>query len=212
MANIAPFEKETKHYDNWFEEHSALYHEELAAVKSLIPSFSKGIEIGVGTGRFAAPLGIKAGIEPSAKMAAIAKKRGIEIIPGTAEALPLPDKAYDFVLMVTTICFVDDPAKAIKEIYRILQPGGTLIIGFVDKETPLGKNYQKHKEKSRFYKSARFFSTHEVLQLLHNAGFTGCQCVQTLFGDSLQNMQVGYKEGYGEGAFVVIKCKKGAVL
>ena len=208
MPNIEPFEKLTDHYDNWFEEHSGVYSEELKAIEALLPSFEKGIEIGVGTGRFAAPLGIKTGLEPSQKMAEIAKTRGIEVIPGQAEAMPFPDVSYDFVLMVTTICFVDDAKKALQEIWRILKPGGFVIVGFVDKETPLGRLYQKNKEKSRFYKTAHFFSGDEVMRLLQQGGFTDCEAVQTLFGEDLEHIQGGIEPGYGKGAFVAIRCKK----
>lgn len=57
--NTDPFEKYTNDYDAWFEEHPFVYQSELKAVSSLWPSSGRGIEIGVGTGRFAAPLGIK---------------------------------------------------------------------------------------------------------------------------------------------------------
>ena len=211
MANIAPFETQSKHYDNWFEEHSAIYKEELATIKAMMPHFHNAIEIGVGTGRFAAPLGIKKGLEPSAKMADIARKRGIEIISGSAEQIPLDDASYDLVLMVTTICFVDDVKKVLHEIWRILQEEGTVIIGFVDKNSPLGKNYQKHQQESKFYKTARFFSTEEVLKLLEDTGFENCTTMQTLFGETLTSMESGFKTGYGEGAFVVIRCKKGVL-
>ncbi len=46
---------------------------ELAAVESLWPATGQGLEIGVGTGRFAVPLGIKIGVEPARAMAEIAK-------------------------------------------------------------------------------------------------------------------------------------------
>lgn len=208
MANITPFETLTSHYDAWFEEHSEVYQAELDAIRSVIPPFERGVEIGVGTGRFAKPLGIREGVEPSPKMAAIAKKRGIDIIPGEAEKLPLPDAAYDLVLMVTTICFVDDVLRSLREIHRILKPGGTVIVGFVDKETPLGRKYQQHKEQSRFYKTAHFFSSKEVLGYLKEAEFTGCEAIQTLFGEDLQSMRGGIEPGYGKGAFVVIRCNK----
>jgi len=210
MANTEPFDTLTDHYDQWFEEHSRVYEEELKAIKAVMPSFEKGIEIGVGTGRFAAPLGIKNGVEPSAKMAAIARKRGITILEGIAEDLPIDDQSYDFVLMVTTICFVDSAEKALREIYRILKPGGSVIIGFVDKKTPLGRFYLEHQAESRFYKTARFFSSEEVIELLQKSGFSDCVAVQTLFGNTLKEMKGGIEQGHGTGAFVTIRCKKDA--
>ena len=210
MPNIEPFEKLTERYDDWFEEHSGVYAEELKAIRELLPDFEKGVEIGVGTGRFAQPLGIKTGLEPSPKMAEIAKKRGIDVVSGVAEALPFEDESFDFALMVTTICFVDDAQKALKEIHRILKPGGYIIVGFVDKNSPLGRLYQKNRQKSRFYKTAHFFGSQEVLKLLEKSGFSECKAVQTLFGYDLSHMKGGIKPGCGEGAFVAIRCKKDA--
>jgi len=43
-------------------------------VKSLIPEGLNGMEVGVGTGRFALPLGIRVGVEPADNMARIAKE------------------------------------------------------------------------------------------------------------------------------------------
>ncbi len=208
MANIEPFEKLTAHYDRWFDEHADVYRAELEAIRTLLPPFTNGIEIGVGTGRFAAPLGIETGLEPSEKMAKIARKRGIRVYKGEAEAIPFEDERFDFALFVTTICFVDDPLRSLEEIYRILRPGGYVIVGFVDKQTPLGHHYQLHQNESRFYKSARFFSSQEVLTLLEKAGFEACTAVQTLFGPTLERMRGGVKEGFGEGAFVAIRCRK----
>ena len=164
----------------------------------------------MGTGRFAEPLGIKTGVEPSEKMARIAQKRGIRIIPGVAEKLPLPDESYDLALMVTTICFVGDPLKSLKEIHRILRPGGYVMLGFVDAATPLGQKYLAHKAQSRFYQEARFFTTDEVLDLLKKAGFFECQSLQTLYGDDLKHLDTRIEEGHGEGAFVALRCRKSA--
>ena len=86
----------------------------------------KGIEIGVGTGRFAAPLGIESGIEPS-KMAIIAKNRGINVINAFAEHLPIKNSVFDFVLMVTTVCFLDNIENAFQEVKRILKPGAQFV-------------------------------------------------------------------------------------
>ena len=47
-----------------------------------------------------------------------------------AESLPFADSQFDFVLMFTTICFLDDIETAFNEVYRVLKSGGSLIIGF----------------------------------------------------------------------------------
>lgn len=133
MAKIKAFENFSKDYEDWFIKHPKVYEAEIEAIKKLITPFEEAIEIGVGSGRFALPFGIKKGIEPSYKMAEIARSKGIEVTEGVAEKLPFDENSFDFILMVTTICFVDDPLKAIKEIYRTLKDGGFCIIGFVDK-------------------------------------------------------------------------------
>ena len=64
MPKIYPFQRHTGQYENWFAEHRWVYEAELRAVKDLLPESSRGLEVGVGTGRFAEPLGIKTGLEP----------------------------------------------------------------------------------------------------------------------------------------------------
>ena len=58
MPRIAPFEAHQERYDSWFERHAAAYYSELLAVRALLPWEGRGLEVGVGTGRFAAPLGV----------------------------------------------------------------------------------------------------------------------------------------------------------
>ena len=65
-AKIAPFEQYASRYESWFSKHRFAYKSELEAVRRQLPWGKNGIEIGVGSGRFAAPLGIKLGLEPSA--------------------------------------------------------------------------------------------------------------------------------------------------
>jgi len=70
MPVTDPFDTFSGLYDMWFETHAGLYENELAAVRRLMPEpGSRTIEIGAGTGRFALPLGIGLGVEPSAPMA-----------------------------------------------------------------------------------------------------------------------------------------------
>jgi ubiquinone/menaquinone biosynthesis C-methylase UbiE len=206
MPKVEPFEIYVKRYEEWFERNENVYKSELRAVKTLLPERGTGVEIGVGTARFALPLGIKLGIEPSKAMGKVACKRGVEVIGAVAENLPLADSQFDFVLMVTTICFLDDIAASFKEAYRILKPKGTLVIGFVDRDSLLGKKYQKHKDENVFYREATFYSVGDVISHLKKAGFKDFALVQTIFEDltEIDNLQP-VKEGYGEGSFVVVR-------
>jgi len=76
MMGKGPFETHTDEYEEWFEKNRFVYEAELRAVKELLPTKGESIEIGVGSGKFALPLGIRLGIDPSLKMAEIAVKTG----------------------------------------------------------------------------------------------------------------------------------------
>lgn len=186
MAKIEAFQAHTEAYDAWFGRHEDAYRAELEAARQLLPAgleAHRAVEIGVGSGLFAQPLGIGLGVEPSPAMAARARRRGIEVLEGTAEDLPLPDGAVDLALMVTTICFVDDPAAAMAEAARVLAPGGVLVVGFVDATSELGRRYDRQRARSKFYGQATFFTAAAVLDLMAAAGLRFVGGRQTLVGD-----------------------------
>jgi len=209
MAKTEPFDNHLKEYEQWFDSNSYVYLSELEAIKKVIPSTGRGIEIGIGSGLFAAPLGIKEGCDPSDEMRNKAKKRDLEVSKCVAEKLPYESSSIDYALMVTTICFVDDASKSFKEINRVLKPGGSVIVAFVDKDSPVGKVYLQNKEKSMFYKDATFFSTSEILELLEVGGFKTEETFQTVFGSMQEIKEIQQpKEGHNEGSFVVVKAVK----
>lgn len=213
MAKTEPFDKYLDEYENWFKEHHYVYESEVEAVHHFIPFKKKGIEIGIGTGRFAIPFKIREGVEPSASMRNYSLLLGLTVYNGTAENLPLEDRTYDFALMVTTICFVDNVEKAFREVRRILKPGGSFIIGLVDKNSPLGKSYEEMKEQNKFYRFATFYSVEDVTKLLVENKFQNIETIQTVFGElsGIRNIQL-FKKGYGEGGFVVIKASVGSLM
>ncbi|MCK8517665.1 class I SAM-dependent methyltransferase [Methanoculleus sp. 7T] len=166
------FERFAEEYDRWFEEHRAEYHAELARVRRLFPRpDSRAVEVGVGSGRFAAPLGITLGLEPSLALARMARGRGIEVIRGRGEAIPIRDGSCSSVLMVTVICFLDDPVLVFRELHRILVPGGTLVLGFIEREGEIAPKYLHERGKLRFLSRARFYASGEVRHLLGCTGF-----------------------------------------
>ncbi len=204
-----PFEKYAQEYDDWFVRHEVVYRAELAAVQSLLPETGQGLEIGVGTGRFAGPLGIKVGVEPAQAMANRARHRGIQVIRGCSEALPLATASFDFVLMVTVLCFLEDPLQALAEATRVLKPQGRLIIGMIDPNSPLGRSYEANKEKSRFSRQAKFHRVSQVLPWLENLGYQNLEIRQTVFHDpQVSPGPEPVRQGYGEGAFVVMAAQK----
>ena len=211
MPKTEVFDKYYMDYDNWFFKNELAYKAELNLIRKLIPK-GKGLEIGVGTGRFAIPFGIQEGVEPSNKMAEIAKEEGISVVKGVAENLPYDDNSFDFALLVTTICFVDDPLKTLKEARRVIKSNGYIIIGFVDRESLIGQEYEKYKDKSKFYRSAIFYSPKQIEDFLKKSGFIQIVSYQTLFDplNSIKEIEPVTK-GYGKGAFIGMRGKKVAL-
>ncbi|MDY6800280.1 MAG: class I SAM-dependent methyltransferase [Bacteroidota bacterium] len=209
MAKTKPFDNYSNDYEKWFDDNHALFASELEAIKKVIPENKQGIEIGVGSGLFASKIGISEGVEPSQPMRKKAIERNINVLDAVAENLPYPDKSKDFALMVTVICFVDNVTEAFKEAYRVLNDEGCLIVAFIDKESPVGKVYEKNKNESDFYREATFFSTSRVIDLLKQQNFEIEKIYQTIYGDvsKITSAQKPLK-GYGQGSFVVIKANK----
>ncbi|HIE11344.1 MAG TPA: class I SAM-dependent methyltransferase [Kiritimatiellae bacterium] len=206
MPRIDPFEKFADAYQEWFLRHPHAYRAELEAIRRLWPEGAAGMEVGVGAGHFAAALGIRIGVDPSARMRRLAASRGIRVLDGAAEALPFGDGVFDAVLMVTTLCFVDDPDRAVEEIRRVLRPGGVVVVGLVDADSPLGREYRARRHRSRFYAAARFFTVSEVAGLLVRHGFVNLALCQTLFTHpGRMDRPDPVREGHGQGAFVVIR-------
>ncbi len=179
---IEVFERHAIDYDGWFEAHPVLYRSELEILRRFIPEDGDALEVGVGTGRFAAPLRIGLGVEPAAEMAVIAKSRGIDVIRALAEALPFAAGSFDLVLMVTVVCFLEDIRPAFAEAYRVLRPGGAIVIGFIEEDSPFGRDYLKRREQSRFLRHATFLSRSDVIQALNATGFTALSSGSLEFG------------------------------
>jgi ubiquinone/menaquinone biosynthesis C-methylase UbiE len=209
VSGAVPFESHTDRYERWFERHQAAYCSEMMAVRAQLPLQGLGIEVGVGSGRFAAPLGVAYGVDPSLNMLRRARERGIAVVAGVAEALPFTDDTFDFMLAVTTICFVDDIHAMLAEARRVLKRRGSLIIGFIDRESPLGQRYVEHQAENLFYREATFYSAEQVSSLLTESGFDAEAWVQTL-SQSPERMREAEttRPGRGHGAFVVVRAKR----
>ena len=199
-----PFSHRAREYDGWFELNNHLYEAELKAIESHLPGDRFfGLEVGVGTGRFASLLGFKVGVDPSISMLQLAHQRGVVPVVGAGEELPFLTRSFDVVLLVTVLCFCQSPLRVLAESKRVLKAGGRLIAAIIDADSPLGVFYQAKKAKSPFYRYARFLGARELKQMLESTGFGSLRFSQTLFGNSMENLSTEVREGFGEGGFVV---------
>jgi SAM-dependent methyltransferase len=91
------------------------------------------VEIGPGNGpnlRYLPPKTTVHAIEPNPyfhrRLERTAAAHGIDLIihPVMGEAIDLDDASVDAVLCTWVLCTVDDPAQVLREIHRILRPGG----------------------------------------------------------------------------------------
>lgn len=204
-----PYQSYPGEYDHWYDQNRPAYLSELEALRKSLPAAGSGLEIGVGTGRFAGPLGIEWGIDPVREVLLRGEERGLRLIQGRGEVLPFNSRSFDYVVMVTVLCFLSSPELVVEEAHRVLKDAGRLIIGFVDRESYLGRIYQAKKSKSRFYRDANFYSVPDVLRLLSSYRWEQISIRQTLFesGDEIDSIQIP-REGYGEGGFVVVSAGK----
>jgi len=203
---MVPFVRHHRRYDRWFDRHRAAYVSELLAARALLPWEGRGLEIGVGTGRFAGPLGVAFGVDPALEVLDYARGRGVTVARAVAEALPFRDAAFDHALVVTTLCFAADAGAMLREAARVLRPRGPIVVGFIDRESPLGREYLAHQAENVFYRHATFFAAAEVEALLHESGFGGLSWVQTLYGRLPGVREVApLRDGTGQGAFLVVR-------
>ena len=169
-------------YDTWFDDHNSVYQAQLRILRGVVPDFRHGLEVGVGSGRFAAPLGIHSGIDPSQNLALMAKHRGVEVTLGEAEHLPYRAGSFDFVLMMTVICFLDDIQRAFHEVHRVLEPGGTLVTGFIEAGGEIFQKYRHQPIKGQFLQFATFRTIDEVYGFFKDAGFEDVSVLQRVRG------------------------------
>jgi len=103
----------------------------------LLPEASgRVLEIGMGTGRnlpyyrpekLTCLCGLDPGLHPKADQRAKAAGLAIFPMPLSAERIPLQDHSFDCVVSTYTLCTIPDIDAALKEVHRVLAPGGRLL-------------------------------------------------------------------------------------
>jgi SAM-dependent methyltransferase len=161
-------------YDAWYDgpAGTAVFPSEAECLRPLLSGLPRPwAEIGVGSGRFAAALGVDVGLDPAAGMLALARSRGVRVVRGDGERLPFRGAVLGAVLIVLTLCFADNPAAMLAEARRVIRADGAVIVGAVFADSPWGRFYQRKAASSHpFYSAARFLTRRGTLALVTAAG------------------------------------------
>jgi SAM-dependent methyltransferase len=185
VSTAGLFERLAARYDAWYESPAgaAVFPSEVACLAPLLAGLPRPwAEIGVGSGRFAAALGVDVGLDPAAAPLAIARSRGIQVVRGVGEQQPLRAGVFGAVLIVVTVCFADDPAALLAEARRVIRGDGAVVLGMVFAESAWGRFY-RHKAAGghSFYSAARFLTRGQTFTLLVSAGLLVQAARSTLY-------------------------------
>jgi len=148
-------------------------------------------------------------IEPSAAMhAQMARKfagvEGLEIREGTAEALPLPDASVDYAFANMCLHHVEHPPRAIREMARILRPGGVLVVTDLDEHRFEFLRTEHHDRWLGFRREevARWFREAGLVDVRVECAGEDC-CARACSGDAYAWVSIflasGRKPGPGAG-------------
>lgn len=182
MAGHPVFDQFARDYDRWFDTHAEAFSAQLALLRTVIPETGEGLEVGVGSGRFASSLGIHYGLDPSPALLTMAGQRHVETALGIGEHLPYRSGTLDFVLMMTVICFLDDISQSLREAFRVIRPNGIIIVAFLEKDGEIAVRESCGKSRGRFLQHATFRTAGEVMTGLGTAGFSGILRVHSPHG------------------------------
>jgi len=120
------------------------------------------LDVGCGTGYFTrrfAQQGLQVtGVDPDAAMLAYAQSQNstIAYLQGSAVTLPFPDRQFDHVSAITSLCFINDPQAALQEMWRVCRK--SVVLGLLNRHSLL--YWQKHHRGA--YRGARWDTAAEV--------------------------------------------------
>lgn len=178
------FDRLADRYDAWYERPpgSTIFPLEVGCLKLLLEGLPRPwLEVGVGTGRFASVLGVEFGVDPAVRPLLAARRRGVRVVRARGERLPFRDRSFGAVLLVVTLCFVEDPFAVLQESRRVLRPDGAVVTGTVFADSPWGRYYlQQAAAGHPFYSAARFLTREELRTLLLRAGLFPVRFSSTL--------------------------------
>jgi ubiquinone/menaquinone biosynthesis C-methylase UbiE len=234
MADDALFDSTADTYDGWYMTPLGAYTDELE--NGLVFKYvgvvrgKTVLDVGCGTGLYSIRLSEAGGdvtaVDISSKMIEIARRkaqdRGQYIWYDQADMVKLPyeNSTFDMVVSITALEFATDPLLALMEMARVLRPGGKLVVGVLNNDSPWADARREHaKREESVYRAARSFSSSDLRLLFHRTGTFGAltmgSCIYILpdedkFVDSTASRQEFFGRMFRPltGAFLVGTARK----
>lgn len=181
------------HSPSWYDHHVLPYLLDFACGlgpiarqrRKVIPQASGRIlEIGIGTGLNLAfydraKVEQVVGVDPAKEMHSLARKRSerlglpVQLLQLSAEQLPANSESFDYVVCTYSLCSIGKPIEALREMRRVLRPGGKLLFAEHGiSPDPAVARWQARLEPYWSRMAGGCHLTRDVPRLLQEAGFS----------------------------------------
>lgn len=176
--SMAMFDQAAATYDQWYTTAVGRVVEEVEWRCALdLMDLTPGMHIldaGCGTGRFAKLMverGCRVtGVDQSPGMLAEARKRlsdegKVSLIEGDLQKLPFEADHFDLVVSMATFAFLEDPLAVLDELFRVVKPGGRVVVGIITAEGAWGRLYKSEAfREDPVFSRARFLRPEELAE------------------------------------------------
>lgn len=171
------FDSEAETYDQWYETPLGKFVDSLETreiISLLHPT--KGMNVldaGCGTGNYSIKLArlgcLVTGVDVSEKMLDTARKKAkgaghaISFINSNIESLPFASEQFDAVVSVVALEFVENQQKAFDELFRVVQKGGKIVVGCINRDSAWGELYlSDYFQKNTVFKYAKLLDIDSI--------------------------------------------------
>ncbi|NIK60310.1 class I SAM-dependent methyltransferase [Kribbella shirazensis] len=159
------------------------------------------LDLGSGTGRFTPGLaaefqGRVYGVEPSDRMRAAAEEAphpGVTYVKGSAEDIPLPEASVDAVLMFLSFHHFRDPLQGLREVRRVLRPGGVALLRTQFSDLMPELFWYEYFPAARAVDAAMYRSVDETRALATQAGLVPGADVVRITGEDARTLRESYE-------------------
>ena len=205
-----------------------LEQEAIFGLASISPG-ERVLDIGCGTGIYTLAASQRGawviGLDASTEMVRAARKklqsagRPPRLVVASAESLPFRAERFDLIIGVTSLCFVARPEDALSQAWRVLKPGGCLVLGELNRHSPWAWFRRiKGLFTETIYSKAHFWGPQELVELLSRQGYQVGQTRTLIFfppvntswilGTHIFLDRLGKKQWPRFGAFLAVRAVK----